>query len=267
MVEEEALYVRDGDALVGTILNQGGWDPNAANGGAVLAMLGQCLDEVPTLTPMSVSRFTADLVRPVPMGKRLHVERTVLREGKKIQLVQLLVLVDGVEHVRATALRLREADLTHAPLLPSTTDDRPADRMQRPDESLEVRKVSPGHPRFLDAIDLRRAHHPDGSVAGVWVRLDVPVIAGEPVSPTARLTFAIDFSNLIGIGMPAGEVTMINPDVTAHVLRPPTGEWVALTGDTRFSPELGRGVSMATMSDDDGVFGFSSTSQLIQPRS
>jgi hypothetical protein len=24
---------------------------------------------------------------------------------------------------------------------------------------------------------------------------------------------------------------MINPDVTAHVLRPPVGEWIAITGD------------------------------------
>ncbi len=34
---------------------------------------------------------------------------------------------------------------------------------------------------------------------------------------------------------------MINPDVTAHFLRHPTSEWVAITGDTRFNPSLGRG--------------------------
>ena len=30
------MYVRDGDAYVGTILTQGGWDPAQANGGTVL---------------------------------------------------------------------------------------------------------------------------------------------------------------------------------------------------------------------------------------
>jgi hypothetical protein len=62
-MEAAALYLRDGSSDVGTMLTQGGWDPKGASGGAVLALLGQCLDEVPTLVPMSVSRLTADLVR------------------------------------------------------------------------------------------------------------------------------------------------------------------------------------------------------------
>lgn len=87
MVEEPALFLRDGDDYVGTILIQGGWDPGQANGAMVLALLGHCLEDVPSLVPMTVSRFTADLQRPVPLGTRLRVERTVLREGKKIQVV------------------------------------------------------------------------------------------------------------------------------------------------------------------------------------
>jgi hypothetical protein len=61
-------------------------------------------------------------------------------------------------------------------------------------------------------------------------------------------------------------VTMINPDVSAHLLRPPVGEWVAVTGDTRFQPTLGRGISLAELSDEQGVFGVASVSQLLQPR-
>ena len=92
------------------------------------------------------------------------------------------------------------------------------------------------------------------------------MIAGEPVSPTARLAFAVDYANLIGLEMAITDLTMINPDVSAQVLRPPVGEWVAVTGDTRFQPEQGRGVSIATLSDDDGVFAYAMTSQLLQPR-
>ena len=46
---------------------------------------------------------------------------------------------------------------------------------------------------------MRRAAARDGSSSGVWVRLDVPVVAGEPTNPTARLTVGIDYVNLIGI--------------------------------------------------------------------
>lgn len=265
-VEAEALYVRDGDGYVGTVLTQGGWDPDAANGGTVLALLGHCLEDVPTLVPMTLSRITVDLVRPVPIGRRLRVRSEVLREGKKIQLVEQRVLDGEVVHVRATLLRLREADLAGSDVPASTTEARPADRMPPPDEAVTIGALTPTMPGFLRAIDMRRARLRDGSATGSWVRLQVPVVAGEPVRATSRATVAIDFANLIGLEGHPGGLTMINPDVSAHVLRPPTGEWVAITGHTRFEPALGRGVSSACLSDADGVFAVVSLSQLLQPR-
>jgi hypothetical protein len=268
-VEERALFVRDGDAFVGTILVQGGWDPDAANGGSVLSLLGHCLEDVPSLVPMTVSRFTADLMRPVPIGRPLRVVPTVLREGKKIQLVELRVLVDDVEHVHATVLRLRDADVRGTPMPAATTEDRPADALVRPEQAASVRDRDSAVrlPGFLQAVDMRRAATVDGSAAtGCWVRLEVPVVAGERVRPTSRLAFGFDYANLIGVDDPPPTVTMINPDVTAHVLRAPTGEWIGITGDTRFNPAMGRGVSSATLSDDDGVFAMVSLSQLLQPR-
>jgi hypothetical protein len=263
-MEAEAMYVPDGGGYVGTILTQGGWDPNVANGGTVLALLGHCLDEVPTLVPMTLSRFTADLHRPVPMGQRLHVEASVVREGKKIQVVQLLLLAGDVEHVRVTALRLRDDAVDGAPA--DTTAARPGDALLPPEASMDLREMTPSVPGFLRAVEMRRAATVDGTTTGAWLRLRVPVVAGAPVSPAARLTVIFDYANLIGMAGHPSEVTMINPDVTAHVLRPPTSDWTAITGDTRFNPALGRGLSSATFSDIDGVFAVGSTSQLIQPR-
>jgi hypothetical protein len=269
-MEAEALYVRDGDGFVGTILTQGGWHPEQANGGTVLALLGQCLDDVPSIVPMSLTRFTADLVRPVPLGRRLHVVPTVLREGKKIQVVQLQLLAGDVEHVRATALRLRDADVSSPDLPPSTTDTRPAAGLTPPEASLSFREVHREAdrplPGFLRAVEMRHAERRDGSGVGVWLRLEVPVVSGEPVRPTALLTFAFDYGNLIGVGDHSQTITMINPDVSAHVLRAPVGDWVAITGDTRFNPALGRGVSSATLSDREGVFALATISQLLQRR-
>ncbi|MDQ2650278.1 MAG: thioesterase family protein [Actinomycetota bacterium] len=265
-MEAEALYVRDGDAYVGTILTQGGWDPDAANGGTVLALVGHCLDEVPTLVPMTLSRFTADLHRPVPIGKRLHVVPTVMREGKKIQVVQVQVLHDGVEHLRVSALRVRDQEIG-AGLIESTTDVRPADVLEPPDSGRSLRELTPDHvPGFMRAVDMRRAPTTDGSSTGAWLRLEVPVVAGEAITPSARLAAIVDYGNLIGLDGHPAEVSLINPDVTAHILRHPTSEWIAITGESRFNTALGRGVSTATFSDDEGVFAFASTSQLIQPR-
>lgn len=265
-VDEEALYLRDGNAFVGTLLTQGGWDPKGANGGTVLALLGQCLDEVPSLVPMTVSRVTADLVRPVPIGVPLHVTSSVLREGKKIQLVELVLRQGDVEHVRVSALRLRDEDLSAVELPPSTTVARPAEALPPPEQATSIRTLTEEVPGFLRAVDMRRATATDGSGEGCWIRLMVPVVAGEPVSTTARLTVTVDYVNLIGVAGHPGNVTLINPDVSAHLLRAPRSEWVAVTGATRFNGAMGRGVSTGTLSDGDGVFGVASVSQLIQPR-
>lgn len=267
-VEAPALYVRERDGYVPTILTQGGWDPRTANGGAVLALLGHHVDEIPTLVPMTISRFTADLVRPVPIGQPVRLTHEIVREGKKIQVVELRLRDDEAEYARVTVLRLRDADVRDHPGLPrSTTDERPAARLQPPDELPGLRAAGGTEAGMTRAIDMRRARRDDGT-GGLywWLRLAADVVAGEPVNPSARMVFAFDFANLIGIEPDIGAVTLINPDVTAQVLRPPRSEWIAVTGDTRFEPALGRGVSSATLSDADGPFAVATTSQLIQPR-
>jgi len=264
---EEALYRRDGDGFVGTTLTQGAWDREAQNGAAVLSLLGHCLEDVPSLAPMSLSRFTVDLVRPVPIGVRLDVVPSVIREGKKIQVVELQLMVGDVTHVRATALRVRDADVRGARGLPDPTPERePIDRIVAPEQSGEMGrgKDSPG---FLQGIEMRRAPAIEGPGMGYWVRLAKPVVAGEPIRATSRLTLGFDFASLIGVDLTDISVSLINPDVTAHVLRPPTGEWVSITGQTRFRYDAGRGVSVATISDFDGPFAFASASQIIQPAS
>ncbi|MEZ5245034.1 MAG: thioesterase family protein [Acidimicrobiales bacterium] len=265
-----ALYERDGDAFVGTEITAGAWSPGAQSGGAVLALLGHVLEDVPTLTPMSLTRLTVDLVRPVPVGERLRIEHEIVREGKKIQVVDLRVVTDGAEHARARALRVRDADLGSVPGAPdSSTDIDPAAALPRPEE-IEPADDRPGLPPFLRvALDFRRTDPWAEGVNGIWLRLRVPVVAGEPICATSRATVPMDVVNLIGAKFDGAAFTAINPDVSAHVARPPVGEWVGLVGETIFSHSVGHGVSAATMSDSAGVFGVTSTSQILDhvPRS
>jgi hypothetical protein len=263
-MEAPALYLPDGDGFVGTILTQGGWDPGAQNGAVVLALLGHQLEDVPTLAPMGLARLTVDLVRPVPIGVRLDVHVEVVREGKKLQVVLLELRAGDVLHVRATALRLRVTDLgaEGAALLPPTPTVEDAPALPPPADCPRVGEAA-GAPGFLRGIEMRRA-----AGLGVWIRLAVPVVAGEPIRATSRLTAGFDFAQLINAeverAMPV--MTMINPDVSAHVLRPPTGDWTAVTGRTTFAPTVGRGLSSATLSDAAGPFALASTTQLVQPR-
>jgi hypothetical protein len=269
-VDRPSLFIRDGDAFVGTSLTSGPWNPKHANGSSALALLCRCLDTVPTLTPMSLTRLTVDLMRPVPVGVPLTVGTRVAREGKKLQIVDLALSADGVECVLATALRLREADLPalagpDAMMPKGSTDTRPTERITPRDRCINLRQLRPDPSGALLAGDILRASRDDGASA-TWLHVCMDVVAGEPISPTARLGYCADFTSLVGVGMVTEGVTMINPDITTHVLRLPVGEWVAITGDTRFDLHTGRGLSMAELSDDIGVFAVASAAQLLDVR-
>lgn len=266
MTEQQSLYVRDGDAYVGTIATGGPWQDGSQSGGAVLALLGHVLEDVPTLVPMSISRMTVDIVRPVPVGTRLEVRTDVVREGKRIQVVDLTVLAGDTITTRARALRIRDLDLTGRPDVPgSTTSVNPTDALPTPDELRSVAEFEGAAPFLRLGAELRRSDEPVDGVHLVWCRLRIPVVAGEPVRPTSLATLPLDLVNLLGVHLDPTKVTSINPDVTGHVSRIPTGEWVALSGHTYYSHATAHGVSMAVMSDADGAFGVTSTSQLLQP--
>lgn len=266
MTEEQALYVRDGDAFVGTGCTKGSWHDDGQAGGAVLALLGHVLEDVPTLAPMSLTRLTVDFVRPVPVGQRLEIEQLVVREGKKIQVVDAVVRSVAAEHVRARALRVREEDLAGTDGLPRSTSEHDPAAALPPPEALAGVDEREGVADFLRfGAELRRTTEPidaTGSHAA-WVRLRVPVVAGEAVRATSRVALPMDCVNLIGVQGFRGSVSAVNADVSAHVFRPPTSEWVAMVGSTRFEHRLGHGISMATLSDEDGVFGVTSTSQVV----
>jgi hypothetical protein len=265
MTEEHALYVRDGDAFVGTACTQGGWDPRSQSGGAVLALLGHLLEDIPVPRPSSLSRLTVDLVRPVPVGQRIWVDQEVVRTGRSIQVVDAEVRSADVLLGRARALRICDADLTDGPVPSSTlVDDDLLAHLPSPSEVGNVDDVE-GMAGFLRlGTEFCRTATPTGEPDVAWVRLRVPVVAGEGVRPTSRATVVMDCVNLIGVTGLGPGVTAINPDVTGHVLRPPVGEWTGLVGGTRFEPRIGHGFSTALLVDEAGVWGTTSTSQVLQ---
>jgi hypothetical protein len=251
---------------VGTTATTGSWYDRSQSGGAVLALLGHVLEDVPSLTAMSLSRLTVDIVRPVPTGERLRVETSIVREGKKIQVVELTVTTPGVEHVRARALRLRDADLRGLDGMPvSTTTTNPAAALPAPEMVPRIGD-QPGGAEFLRlAVEMRRAAERDAAEHGIWLRLLLPVVEGEAVRPTSLATLPMDCVNLIGVPLERSRASAINADVSGHVSRFPRGQWVALVGNTWFSDAVGHGTSVGLMCDADGAFGVTSTSQLVQP--
>ena len=101
----------------------------------------------------------------------------------------------------------------------------------------------------------------------VFVPPGLPIGASRRMRlATSRAALPLDIVNLLGVSLDPLRASSINPDVSGHLNRTPEGEWVALTGHTYYAHGVGHGVSMATMSDRAGVFGVTSTSQILDPR-
>jgi hypothetical protein len=267
MDDDRALYMPDGDGYVATLRTQGGWNPEHQHGGPVQALLARAVEQTPSLVPMVVVRLTHDLFRPVPIGPRLTVSAEIVREGKKIQLVDAVLRVGDVEHARTRALRLRDDDLSDLPGMYDAADPGPALPWADDLEATFLAGIA-GLPGFLQSIELRRFPKPGGpeGVHATWVRLGDPLVPGEEPTPLQRLSVAADFTNLIGATFDAHKVSGINPDLNLHLVRPPREEWIAVVGESRLALTSGVGVSNALIHDRNGVCAIASNGQLFQRR-
>ena len=98
-----------------------------------------------------------------------------------------------------------------------------------------------------------------------WIRLQVPVFDGEPVTALQRVAAAADFGNGISACLPTGWL-FINPDLTITLHRLPAGEWVCLDSVTHVGPD-GTGSADTELWDEAGRLGRSIQNLLIEPPS
>jgi len=242
---DAALYVPDGDRFVPTVYTQGPWDPNAQFGGAPNALVATLVERTPSLAPMQLARLTTDLMRPVPL-QPITPEVRVVREGKKIQVVSVCLLADGVEVVRSTALRLRRTDLG-LDGLPDGREPTPLPEPRAADED-----PFPAHSHG-GRMATEYLHEATGGYyfAPTWVRLRVDVVAGEHPRPVARMAHAADLAS----GGPhrlSTPVTWINADLTVNVVREPVGDWLRIDG-AGWVGGNGMGQAQSVMADTEGV--------------
>lgn len=261
--DDAALFLPDGDGYQPTTHTRGPWDPRHQHGGAPGALLATCIEAVETPVPMRVVRMTVDLMRPVPLT-RLVVRTRITRPGRKVQLVESVLLDGELEVVRAQALRIRDAqlDLSEAPEQEPLPHPPPAGSAVRD----SIMSGDAGFP--LSACELRFASGAfiTRGPAVAWIRLRMPVIAGAPIVPMARVAAAADFGNGVSNVLDWQNRLFINPDLGIWLARHPRGDWVCLDASTQVDPAHGSGLAESTLWDEDGRIGRSVQSLLIDIR-
>jgi Thioesterase-like superfamily len=98
------------DRFRATELTRGPWDPGLQHAGPPAALLGRAVERHGERSGLQVARITVDIVRPLPIAE-LQVTTRLLRGGRSVELVEATLRAGEAEVMRATALRIRTAEL------------------------------------------------------------------------------------------------------------------------------------------------------------
>jgi Thioesterase-like superfamily len=260
MSAEPVFDVVDGRFVV-TELASGPWDPNAQIGGAPAALLARAFELVPAADGLILGRLTYDFVRPAPIGP-VEVRAEIVRSGKRVQLLEGAMVADGVEVVRARALRVHRASAGIGASAPDAVVPPPGPEAGRTGELPGLHR-----PRFAtDANEVRFVVGGFGRGPGTaWFRLTRPLVGDEPATPLQRLAAAADFGAGLSSTLPRERFVFINVDMTLYVEREPVGDWFCLASETRISVG-GIGLAESVLYDERGRVGRATQALLIAPR-
>ncbi|MFI7502183.1 thioesterase family protein [Streptomyces sp. NPDC049687] len=233
----------------------GPWRPDLLHGGAVAALLA-FLAQRELGEEQPPARVSVDFLGPLPTRPLAAGTRTV-RAGRSFGLVDVRLTADGAEIARAGALGVRDAatslpQLAREPAMPPLTS------------GLLTHAPHGDAPSFnRDAVEVVMVDDPANPYGGsAWTRL-LTGVAGTAAAPPWLAAVALaDLTHGIGAVLPPDRYRCVNLDLTVHLVRSPTGEWIALRARTRPGPG-GRGVAETVLMDDAGAFGMAVQTLLI----
>jgi hypothetical protein len=198
----------------------------------------------------------------VPLVPLAVAERT-LRPGRAVELVEAVLAEAGGERreiARATAWRLRPQDGV------------PAEAPEPPPPGPDAGRAVPFFPTGEDvgyhtAMDYRFVEGAflEPGPAVVWMRMRQPLVDAEPPSPLVRVLVAADSGNGVSAALDYRRFLFINTELTVHLVREPTSDWVCLDAVTR-TGERGVGLAESVLWDERGRLGRASQTLLVRPR-
>jgi hypothetical protein len=258
--QDGAIFLRRGERFVATEFARAPWYEDAQHGGAPAALLMRAFEAVPAPEGLAMARVTYELLGPVPVGE-LEVQAEVTRPGRRMQMLAgSLRTAEGVEVMRARALRVRAADAGGF----ATEETPPPPGPQHGHEHVPRSLI---RPMFApDSVEIRFISGKFGGGPAIgWFRLRRPLVSGEQPSPLQILAAAGDFGNGISALLSWDDYLFINPDLTLYIEREPVGEWIGLDSRTLI-PAGGIGTSESILYDRRGRVGRATQALVVSPR-
>ena len=249
------------DTFESTQATSSPWDHAMQHGGPPAALLARAIEGTRSDEALSIARFTADMLGPIPQGT-MRIETHVVRPGRRIEMIEASLWAGDRLAVKASAWLIRATtDSTRDLWRPSASvPDLPATAAQEFFDG-----VSPdwGYGRALEWRFVTGSYDP--GPASVWARLRVPLVAGEPTSPVQRLLTVADSTNGLSGPLPMKSWLFIPPTVTVTIERPPAGDWLLLDARSTVGPD-GIGLAQGQMGDEHGAVAVVAQPLLVAPR-
>jgi hypothetical protein len=244
-----AIFQPEGHLFRPTEQAGGPWSPEMLQGSATTALMAREVERVAVASGFAVRRLTFDLWRPARLDA-FALKAEMLRDGRKAKTVQVQLLAGEVEIGRCTALLTSPGGESPAdPYAPSQARD------IAPEDGTPPPAFAQKWSRYFQNVSVRLI---EGALekpgpAAAWMRLDVPLVAGETNTALVQAVQAADFSSGVAQIVDMRQWTFVNPEISLYFFRPPESEWILIRSRTRVG-ERGAGLTMATLSDLKGPF-------------
>jgi hypothetical protein len=257
------FFVTDEKGYVPTRLARGPWGPSIS-GNYVGGLLGRAVEREVDDADLQPARLTVDLLRPVAL-QPLQVHSSVVRNGRRLRLVDAVMTQDDVIVARASALFLRRSEHTTVDTVWTSPVTMPAvladPVMLAGDVPMVLQSYGRDPVAGSPGVGVTEWRHHGQKFA--WIRETKLLVDDEPLSPFTRAVMAGDVTSSLTHWGTEG-LQFINADYTITLSRLPTGVYIGLASVTHYS-HAGVATGVATLFDETGPIGSGMATALANP--
>ena len=228
------------------------WSADQMHGVAISGAFARAIEQAVTREDLRPARYTLDMFRPARMAP-FTIETQVVRDGRRICLVDARLVQEGEAMARASAIFLKPTQD------PDGTVWRPDDDPVAPAEVPVM--TEPSIPWFASDAPWSQnfSDHQNAGRKQTWQH-GVPIVPDEEPSPFTAVASIAD-STTMACNWGDQGVRYINTDITLSLARLPRTAEVGLRGE-RWTGQDGIAVGVASVYDREGVIGQSMVTSL-----
>jgi acyl-CoA thioesterase len=247
-----SFYHRVGDNVFEPTRNvQGAWRATEQHMGPASGLLAYALETVHPRDDLQLCRISYEILGVIS-AEKLLIEVDVLRPGRRIEMLEARMIINGRTTIRATGWRLASFDT-------SAVAGGAGEPMPSPKEWPDPNIAETWGGGYIESVDFRVDPQSVPGRSRSWLRTPVRLVEGEQVSDLVAFTTLVDTANGLGAREHPSRWMFPNLDLTIHYFRTPRfsgpeDQWVGLDTTSIWGAN-GIGLTSSTLYDTAGAVG------------